>query len=190
MRKWSQNYPNCRFSTNRETTWDYSQSTDVLGRIVEVVSGQELDVFIAERIAKPLKLMDTVFWAEGANRLARVAQAQMDPATGTRPAMMFDATKRPAWISGGGGMLSTAADYARFCQMLLNKGTLDGVRLVAPKTVEMMAANHLPPGTKFGPGILGTVHRLSSQPRGRPGFWSGIQCADGSRPQSVARFRG
>ena len=139
-------------ATQPGTTWEYSQSTDVLGRIVEVVSGLELDTFIAERIAKPLKLSDTGFWAEGEKRAMRVAEPQADPATGKRPPMMSDATKRPRWIAGGAGMLSTASDYARFCQMFLNKGTLDSVRLLAPKTVELMSSNHLPPGTKFAPG--------------------------------------
>lgn len=134
------------------TMWDYSQSTDVLGRIVEVASGKELDVFIDERIVKPLKLADTAFWAEGKDRVDRVAEAQIDPATGRKPSMMVDVTKRPRWIAGGAGMLSTASDYARFCQMFLNKGVLDGARLVSPKTIEMMTANHLVPGTKYAPG--------------------------------------
>ena len=132
------------------TTWEYSMSTDVLGRIVEVVSGVELDAFIAERIVKPLKLSDTGFWVEGEGRQVRMAMAQINPATGKRPPM-DDVTKRPKWISAGGGMVSTAPDYARFCQMLLNGGTLDGVRLVSRKTIELMASNHLPPGVKYGP---------------------------------------
>ncbi len=139
-------------ATQPGTTWEYSQSTNVLGRIVEVVSGLELDTFIAERITKPLKLSETGFWAEGEKQAGRVAEPQVDPATGKRPVMVPDATKRPRWIAAGEGMLSTASDYARFCQMFLNKGTLDSVRLVAPKTVELMSSNHLPPGTKFAPG--------------------------------------
>lgn len=133
------------------TTWDYSMSTAVLGRIIEVVSGKELDAFVAERITKPLKMIDSGYWAEGPQRLARIAEAQVDPATGKRPSMI-DVTKRPRWMGGDVGMVSTAADYARFVQMLLNRGTLDGVRLVGPKTVDLMASNHLPPGTKMAPG--------------------------------------
>jgi CubicO group peptidase (beta-lactamase class C family) len=122
------------------TTWDYSQSTDVLARIVEVVTGSEFDTFIAERIVKPLKLTDTAFWAEGDERQARIAQPQMPP--------VWDVTKKPKWLSGGGGLVSTAQDYARLCLMFLNGGTLDGVRLVSRKTIEHMTSNHIPPGYK------------------------------------------
>jgi len=156
------------------TTWEYSQSTDVLGRIVEVVSGLELDAFIAKRIAKPLKLSDTGFWAEREKRAMHVAEPQVDPATGKRPSMIPDATKRPRWISAGGGMLSTASDYARFCQMLLNKGTLDGVRMVAPKTVEMMSSNHLPPGTKFASGSWAQFIAMLPSPEMGQGFGLGF----------------
>jgi CubicO group peptidase (beta-lactamase class C family) len=130
------------------TTWDYSMSYDVLARIVEVVSGVEFDTFVEERIAKPLKLTDTAFWVEGAERQARIAQPQIDPATGKRPPGVSDVLKRPKYISGGGGMVSTAHNYARFCLMFLNGGTLDGVRLVSRKTVEHMTSNHVPPGYK------------------------------------------
>src|SRR5271157_4053365 len=109
------------------TTWDYSMSTDVLARIVEVVSGVEFDTFIAERIAKPLKLADTGFWVEGVERQKRIAEPQINPATGQRPPLP-DVTKKPKWLSGGGGLVSTAYDYARFCLMFLNGGMLDGVR--------------------------------------------------------------
>jgi CubicO group peptidase (beta-lactamase class C family) len=129
------------------TTWDYSHSTDVLARIVEVISGVEFDTFIAERIAKPLKLSDTAFWVEGAERQARLAEPQINPATGQRP-RVSNVMEKPKWLSGGGGMVSTAHDYARFCLMCLNGGVLDGVRLVSRKTVEHMTSNHVPPGYK------------------------------------------
>jgi CubicO group peptidase (beta-lactamase class C family) len=122
------------------TTWDYSQSTDVLARIVEVVTGSEFDTFIAERIVKPLKLKDTAFWAEGDERQARIAQPQ------TPSFLARDVTKKPKWLSGGAGLVSTTQDYARFCLMFLNGGTLDGVRLVSRKTIEHMTSNHVPPG--------------------------------------------
>ena len=101
------------------TTWDYSQSTDVLGRLVEVVSGVDFETFISERIAKPLKLADTGFWVEGADKQARLAEPQAEPPDGKKPAAI-DVTKRPNWLSGGGGMVSTASDYARLCQLFLN----------------------------------------------------------------------
>jgi len=130
------------------TTWDYSMSYDVLARIVEVVSGVDFDTFVAERIVKPLKLTDTAFWVEGAERQARIAEPQINPATGKRPPFISDMTKRPKWISGGGGLASTAQDYARLCLMFLNGGTLDGVRLVSRKTIEEMTSNQVPPGYK------------------------------------------
>lgn len=155
------------------TTWDYSQSTDVLGRIVEVASGVNLDTFIAERIAKPLKLSDTSFWVEPA-KLSRVAETQADPATGKRPPAFSDVTKRPNWISGGGGLVSTAGDYARFCQMFLNMGSLDGARLVSRKTIELMTANHLPPGIQFGPGNYDRLGAMLPSPEMGQGFGLGF----------------
>jgi CubicO group peptidase (beta-lactamase class C family) len=104
------------------TTWQYGASTDVLGRVVEAVSGMDLDRFIADRICKPLGLVDTSF---GPIDDARAAQPQIDPATGKRPPMRNIAV-RPKWISGGSGLLSTAADYVRFAQMLMNGGELCG----------------------------------------------------------------
>jgi CubicO group peptidase (beta-lactamase class C family) len=135
------------------TTWDYSHSTDVLARIVEVISGVEFDTFVEERIAKPLKLADTTFWVEGAERQTRIAEPQIDPKTGKRPPWIPDMTKRPNFMSGGSGLVSTAYDYARFCLMLYNGGVLDGTRLVSRKTVEHMTSNHIPPGYKYSTSI-------------------------------------
>jgi CubicO group peptidase (beta-lactamase class C family) len=130
------------------TTWEYSMSTDVLGRVVEVVSGQDLADFIDARICRPLGLRDTGFAAAG-DRAARVAEAQTDPTTGARPPMR-DVAHPGRWASGGGGAVSTAADYVRFCQMLLNGGELDGTRISAPKTVALIASDHLPPDCNYG----------------------------------------
>jgi CubicO group peptidase (beta-lactamase class C family) len=122
--------------------WEYSVSTDVLGRIVEVVSGGGLDDFVATHITGPLKMNDTGFYlnASQAGRLARPDSAATTPGS--------DPTKKPAILSGGGGVFSTAGDYARFCQMLLNGGELDGVRILGPKTVKLMTSDQLPPGTE------------------------------------------
>ena len=122
--------------------WEYSMSTDVLGRIVEVVSGKDLDSFVAERITRPLKMNDTGYYLSAAQapRMARPDAAN--------PLLNADPTVKPAILSGGGGMLSTAPDYARFSQMLLNGGELEGVRLLAPKTVALMTSDQLPPGTE------------------------------------------
>jgi CubicO group peptidase (beta-lactamase class C family) len=123
------------------STWQYGMSTDVLGRVVEVASGMTLDRFIVDRICKPLGLADTNF---GPVDAARAAQPQIDPTTGKRPPMRDTAT-RPNWISGGSALLSTANDYVRFCQMLLNGGELGGTRLLSPAIVTLMASDHLTP---------------------------------------------
>jgi CubicO group peptidase (beta-lactamase class C family) len=127
--------------------WDYSFSTDVLGRIIEVVSGMDLGDYFAERIFKPLGMTDTGFWVSDATKQLRIAEVQADAATGKRAAMPDKTTK--GWQSGGGGLVSTAGDYARFCQMLLNGGEFDGVRIVSRKTVEQMTQNHLPQGIRI-----------------------------------------
>jgi CubicO group peptidase (beta-lactamase class C family) len=155
------------------TTWDYSQSTDVLARLVEVISGVEFDAFIATRITKPLKLVDTAFWAEGEKRAARLAEPQIDPATGKKPGVL-NVRERPRWISGGVGLVSTAADYGRFCQMLLNKGVLEGVRLVAPRTIDLMTANHLPPGIQFVSGAQAPFGATLPSPEVGQGFGLGV----------------
>jgi CubicO group peptidase (beta-lactamase class C family) len=154
------------------TTWDYGVSTDVLGRIVEVVSGVGLDEFIAERIAKPFGLADTGFFV-GDEKAGRVAEPQVDDATGKRPPMR-DATKRPNFLSGGGGMVSTASDYARFAQALLNGGELDGVRILSPRTVAYMTSDHLPPGIAFSPVALQLFGSLAPTPEQGQGFGLGF----------------
>lgn len=128
------------------TVWEYGMNTDVLGRIVEVASGMPFDRFVEERITRPLKMPDTAFYMEAA-KLQRVAQLQIDPATGKRPEFgnSDDLTKdKVKWFSGGGGLLSTAPDYARFCQMLVNGGELEGVRLLSPKTLAVMTSDQVP----------------------------------------------
>ncbi len=133
------------------TTWEYSHSVDVLGAIVEVVSKMPLDKFIAERIAKPLKLNDTGFEVD-AGKANRGARPQKEGPKNEVPNIPL-VTTAARWKSGGGGMVSTAADYARFCQMLLNGGQLDGVRLLSHKTVDLMTSNHLPPDVMMGPDM-------------------------------------
>lgn len=136
--------------------WNYSVATDVLGRIVEVVSGEQLDTFLAEHIFAPLGMDDTAFWV-APDELDRLAGLYMpNPAGGSllRNTSMGDAvTREPTFLSGGGGLVSTAADYHRFAQMLARGGELDGARLLGPRTVAYMTRNHLPDGTdleRFG----------------------------------------
>jgi CubicO group peptidase (beta-lactamase class C family) len=130
------------------SSWNYSVATDVLGRLVEVVSGMTLDEFVRTRITEPLKMSETEFWVDPdqTDRLASLyvpspkTGAAVDPPAG----MGAYPTSRPAMISGGGGLYGTAADYLRFSHMLLNRGELDGARLLGSRTIEYMTQNHLP----------------------------------------------
>jgi len=141
--------------------WQYSISVDIQGYIVEKLSGMPFDQFLAKHIFEPLRMVDTGFHvpAEKLSRLAQVynvdAQGKLRVETG---GFNRDFSKKPALFSGGGGLVSTASDYFRFCQMLLNGGTLDGVRILSPLSVELMRTNAIGdktvslggPGTKFG----------------------------------------
>ncbi|UYN93767.1 MAG: beta-lactamase family protein [Enhydrobacter sp.] len=126
--------------------WNYSISTDVLGYLVEVISGQPFEKFLLEKVIKPLGMVDTDFHVpkEKHDRLA----ANYGVGPGGRLNLIDDPTKSrylaPRTVnSGGGGLVSTASDYLRFCKFMLNKGELDGVRLLGRKTVELMTSNHL-----------------------------------------------
>jgi CubicO group peptidase (beta-lactamase class C family) len=132
------------------THWEYSMSTDVLGRVLEVISGMPLDKVIEERVAKPLKLGDTAFDVP-ADKKDRGARPQKEGARNEMPPIP-DVTDRSTWKSGGAGLVSTAADYARFLQMFANGGELDGVRVISRKTIDWMTANNLPPDVEMGDG--------------------------------------
>ena len=126
------------------TRWEYSLSTDVLGRVVEIVAGKPLAEVLAERVYRPLKMTDTTFLVP-ADKRARIAQAlPTHPETGAEY-KLADPTVPRKFDCGGGCAVSTAGDYARFAQMLLNRGVLDGARVLAPRTVELMTADHLGP---------------------------------------------
>jgi CubicO group peptidase (beta-lactamase class C family) len=129
--------------------WNYSVSIDVLGRVVEVISGQTLDVFLEERVFKPLGMTGTTFWVREADHHRLAALYTTAPDTGLAVRMEDagrDARTRPTHLSGGGGLVSTAADYHRFTQMLLRGGELDGARLLGTRTLRYMTRNHLPSG--------------------------------------------
>jgi CubicO group peptidase (beta-lactamase class C family) len=138
------------------TEWNYSVASDVLGRVVEVASGQTLDDFFRTRIFEPLDMSDTAFAVTPADR-ARLA-ALYTPHRRTGRAVRIDdagnaVLKPPVMLSGGGGLVSSARDYHRFSQMLLGEGELDGVRLLGSRTVRYMTRNHLPGGAdleRFG----------------------------------------
>ena len=128
------------------TRWNYSVATDVLGHLIEVISGQRLDAYLAEHVFGPLGMRDTSFTIrdEQVPRFAANYERQADG----RLKMIDDPTRslyaQQSFFSGGGGLVSTALDYYRFTAMLLNGGELDGMRLLGRKTVELMTANHLP----------------------------------------------
>jgi CubicO group peptidase (beta-lactamase class C family) len=183
--------------------WRYSFSTDVLGCVVQVVSGQPFDVFLQQRIFEPLGMVDTGFYVP-AEKIDRLAALYGRSEEGELRLMETPATGRYAkpsvFLSGGGGLVSTVHDYVRFAQMLLNGGQLDGVRLLGRKTVELMMMNHLPEallpfavnpgefswGYGFGlggkvmmdparAGILGSRGEYSWSGAASTGFWADSQ---------------
>jgi CubicO group peptidase (beta-lactamase class C family) len=147
--------------------WEYSMSTDVLGRVIEVASGMDFDKFVAEKVTGPLKMPDTGFYltAAQAERLALPDGPMM---------LSGDPTVRPAMPSGGGGMFSTASDYARFAQMLLNGGQLDGVRILSPKTVALMTSDQLPAGTNRRTGVALSLGAFGPTPEMGTSFGLGF----------------
>ena len=168
------------------TEWNYSRSTDILGRIIELVSGKTLNAFLTERILAPLQMAETGFHtgAENADRLAEPFPT--DPWTGDK-VQLFNMLEKPVMESGGGGLVSTTMDYARFSQMLLNGGALDGNRIVGRKTLQLMASDHLGPNVKvdsplmpaghgFGLGFAVRTHQGMAPFPGSLGqfFWSGM----------------
>ena len=132
--------------TQPGTKWRYSNATDVLGYLVEVVSGVPFDRYLHDNILDPLGMQDTSFYVaeENLDRLATVYGASPNGRIVPLDNAMVNRQRRPHTLfSGGGGLVSTGSDYMRFCQMLLNGGVLGEARLLAPKTVEMMRSNHL-----------------------------------------------
>src|SRR6185437_11526097 len=128
--------------------WNYSRSTDILGHIIEIVTGKSLAAFLTERILAPLQMAETAFFA-AEQHAARLAEPfSTDPWTGEK-VTLFNMLERPVMESGGGGLVSTTMDYARFCQMLLNGGVLDGNRIIGRKTLQLMASDHLGPKVKL-----------------------------------------
>ncbi|MEA1833726.1 serine hydrolase domain-containing protein [Methylobacterium durans] len=175
--------------------WNYSVATDVLGHLVAVVSGQDFGDFLRERVIVPLGMMDTDFHVP-AGKLPRLAANYT--LFRDRSLKLYDDAvdtafaRPPAIASGGGGLVSTAADYLRFCRFILNRGALDGVRLLGRKTVELMLTNHLPgdlasmgtprfaessyTGIGFGLGFSVMLDPARAQILGSPGevAWGGV----------------
>jgi CubicO group peptidase (beta-lactamase class C family) len=137
------------------TTWDYSHSTDILGRVVEVVSGKTLYEIDKQRILDPLGMIDTSFYVTDAAKHSRIAEPFPNDRTIGVGAVFGDPRIAGKWESGGGGMVSTATDYARFLQMMLNGGVLNGKRILTAKTVALMTTDHtegITPGPYYLPG--------------------------------------
>jgi len=166
--------------------WNYSRSTDILGRVIEVVSGRSLSAFLTERILAPLQMAETAFHTGGENAGRLAEPFANDPWTGDK-VQFFSMLEKPVMESGGGGLLSTTMDYARFSQMLLGGGTLDGTRIIGRKTLELMASDHLgahvkvdsplmPAGHGFGLGFAVRTARGMAPFPGSVGqfFWSGM----------------
>lgn len=123
--------------------WNYSIATDILGYLIEIIAGQKLDNYFAEHILDPLGMVDTAFWVSAEKR-ERFAANYNYHEGGMKRIETDPYTQIPQLLSGGGGLVSTVADYFRFAQMLLNQGELDGVRVLGRKTVELMTSNHMP----------------------------------------------
>ncbi len=179
------------------SAWNYSVATDVLGAVIQRVSGMKLDEFYRTRIFAPLGMHDT-FFAVPEDKVHRLTDCY-DFVPGGKP-VMFDRGEKSAWsrqprfLSGGGGLVSTALDYHRFCSMCLNGGTLDGVRIVGRKTIDLMTRNHLPggadlasmskslfseaanAGTGFGLGFAVNINVARSMIPGSEGeyYWGGM----------------
>ncbi len=128
------------------TRYRYSESTSVAGRLVEVISGKPFDLFLEERIFRPLRMTDTSFWVDPSRR-DRLTTVYAPGPSGLQPIEIEELpfTERPALLEGAVGLVSTVPDYMRFSQMLLNRGELDGVRLLAADTVDRMVRNGLSP---------------------------------------------
>jgi CubicO group peptidase (beta-lactamase class C family) len=124
------------------TLWEYSLAVDVQGRVIEAVTGKRAGDFLAERVFQPLKMNDTGFWVPEGKQSRLTSNFDKDPASGNSYPLI-DVSKQPGNDSGGAGAVSTAGDYLRFCQMLLNGGELDGVRIVSPSTIKLMTSDHL-----------------------------------------------
>lgn len=165
--------------------WQYSRATDVLGAVVEVAAGQPLGEVLRRRILEPLDMKDTAF-SVPREQWHRIAEPFVKCPDSGEAVVMIDPKETPRFESGGGGLLSTAHDYTRFLQLMRNRGSLEGMRLVSRKTIEWMTADHLgaipakgellPSGHGFGLGFAVRLQvGLGAQP-GSPGqyYWSGI----------------
>jgi CubicO group peptidase (beta-lactamase class C family) len=166
--------------------WDYGLSVDVLSRVIEVASGQPFDQFLETRLFGPLNMVDTGFYVPEA-KLSRLVDPPAGGRGGPPDSVLADVTKPTKLFSGGGGLVSTASDYLRFCQMLLNRGELDGVRILSPATVQRMTTNALPSDIRFAGYISSSVGPLGGSTWGL-GFAIRSDAAWSMVPGSVGSF--
>lgn len=171
------------------SAFEYSRATDVLGRVIEVVSGQSLQTFLQERVFEPLGMTDTAFQVAEQHHERIAEPFARDPDGGVQM-RVIDVRSDASLASGGGGLVSTALDYARFLQFMLNRGELDGVRLLGSQTVDFMTCDHLgdlgvfsagsrallPPGHGFGLGFAVRKQPGVAPVPGSVGtyFWGGL----------------
>jgi CubicO group peptidase (beta-lactamase class C family) len=160
------------------TEWHYSISVDIQGYIVQKLSGMPFEEFLEKRIFKPLGMIDTAFYVpkEKLNRFAEFYSYDKDgklQVVGVKDGLNHDFAAKPALSSGGGGLVSTATDYMRFCQMLLNGGQLDGVRILSPLSVELMHTNVLAPSVPIlAPGAgFGLDFAIYTDPVAAGGYY-------------------
>ena len=170
--------------------WSYSASNEILGRIIEVVSGLPLDQFFAQKIFTPLGMVDTAFCVpqEKQKRLTAIYEHDDKACIVRKTSEDYPYVKRPKFLSGGGGLVGSTADYLRFCLMLLQNGEMDGHRLLSRKTVDLMRQDHLPPGHpaiepfKFGYGYGVSVVRSLAEKQGISSVgefgWGGAACTN------------
>jgi CubicO group peptidase (beta-lactamase class C family) len=178
---------------NPGSRWGYGVSHDVLGRLVEIWSGQTLDAAIASRVCEPLGMTDTGFWCDAARGDRLAAMYMLGPDSKAIPVPAPGVSDGPpAILSGGGGLISTAADYSRFACMLGNRGVFGGARVLAPRTVDLMTTNHLSSdlgelstggfaetvfdGVGFGLGVGVNIDPIKQHSVSSPGefFWGGV----------------
>jgi CubicO group peptidase (beta-lactamase class C family) len=160
------------------TLWDYGHSTDVLGRVIEVVSGESLFKFEKERLLDPLGMTETAFYVADAAKRPLIAEPMPNDRFTSPVAGIRDPMLPRRWESGGAGMVGTIGDYARFAQMLLNGGTLDGRRYLKPETIALMTSDHIGPETKIG-------HDHFYFPGGNSGFGLGFAVLTAQPPDTA-----
>ncbi|MCK1349983.1 beta-lactamase family protein [Bradyrhizobium sp. CW7] len=149
------------------TVWDYGYSTDVLGRVVEIIAGKTLLQFEKERLLDPLGMTETAFFVADPAKFPRIAEPMPEDRNINPTTQVRDIRRPTTWESGGGGMVGTIGDYARFAQMLLNGGTYDGRRYLKPETIALMASDHIGPETKI-------ARDQNYYPGGSSGFGLGL----------------